>query len=181
MENNIINKMNQLTKNERFTKNSIFILKICLIISTAVFPLFMNLMSGIGWISTYTRYSNEIRTMGIIILISSALMTLALIFCLLKFNLFAIFTECLGFTVTMTVLTKMMNYADNNGWSNQITMQPASDLYRNRILPTIIPFVLLITIALLQYFSYEEKVKRKIKREEKEKKENMTAPKIIND
>jgi heme exporter protein D len=75
----------------------------------------------------------------------------------------------------------MMNIADERGWSDMYTMQPASDMYRNRILPTVIPFVLLIAAAVLQYFSYDEKVKRRLKREEKEKKENMPAPKILGD
>ena len=90
-------------------------------------------------------------------------------------------TDTAGFAAAMTVLAKMMKYADESGWSDRYTMQPASDIYRNRILPTLIPFILLIAAAVLQYFSYDETLKRKIRREEKEKQKNLPAPKILGD
>lgn len=177
----IENNMNRITKKEKITKNILFIIKIFLIISTVIFPIVMNLLSGIGWISTYTKYGAEFTAMGIVLLISSALMTVALILCLLKFNISAVLLQCVGFTAAMVALVKMMNYADEGGWIHHSTMQPASDIFRNHIMPTLIPFVLLVAVASLQYFAYDQKVKRRLKREEKEKKKNLTAPKILDD
>lgn len=177
----IKNKMNTVTKNEKITKKILVFLKVLLIASTAVYPLFMDLLSGIGWISTYSRYGSEFTVIGTVMVISSGLMSAAVVLCLLKKNISAVVTETAGFAAAMTIMIKMMNIADERGWSDMYTMQPASDMYRNRILPTVIPFVLLIAAAVLQYFSYDEKVKRRLKREEKEKKENMPAPKILGD
>lgn len=173
--------MNRVTEKEKITKIILVFLKVLLIASTAVYPLFMDLLSGIGWISTYGRYGSEFTVMGTVMVISSALMTAAVVLCLLKFNISAVVTETIGFAAAMTIMIKMMNIADESGWSDMYSMQPASDMYRNRILPTLIPFILLIAAAVLQYFSYDEKVKRRLKREEKEKRENMPAPKILGD
>ena len=173
--------MNKVTKNEKITKKILVFLKVLLIASTAVNPLFMDLLSGIGWISTYSRYGSEFTVMGTVMVISSGLMSAAVVLCLLKRNISAVVTETAGFAAAMTIMVKMMNIADERGWSDMYTMQPASDMYRNRILPTVIPFVLLIAAAVLQYFSYDEKVKRRLKHEEKEKKENIPAPKILGD
>lgn len=173
--------MNRVTQNEKITKIILVFIKIMLIASTAVYPLFMNLLSGIGWISTYGKYGTEFTAMGTVMLVSSGLMTAAVVLCMIKRNISAVVTETAGFAAAMTVMVKMMNLADERGWSDMYTMQPVSDMYRNRILPTVIPFVLLIAAAVLQYFSYDESVKRRLKREEKEKKENMPAPKILGD
>lgn len=173
--------MNPVTKKEKITKIILVFIKIFLIASTAVYPLFMNLLSGIGWISTYGKYGSEFTVMGTFMIISSALMTAAVVLCMIKLNVSAVLAETAGFAAAMTVMVKMMNCADERGWSDMYTMQPVSDIYRNRILPTIVPFLLLIAAAVLQYFSYDEKVKRQLKREEKEKKENMPAPKILGD
>lgn len=173
--------MNTVTEKEKITKKILVFLKVLLIASTAVYPLFMDLLSGIGWISAYGKYGSEFTVMGTVMIVSSLLMTAAAVFCLLKFNIPAVVTETAGFAAAMTVMVKMMNIADERGWSDMYTMQPVSDMYRNRILPTVIPFVLLIITAVLQYFSYDEKVKRRQKREEKEKRENMPAPKILGD
>lgn len=175
----IKNKVNTLTSKEKITQKVLFFIKILLIISTLIFPLFINIMSGIGWISTYSKYGGEFTICGVIMIVSSVLMAAATIFCLCKFNISAAVSGSLGFITAMVILYKMMYYADERGWSDRFTMQPASDIYRNRILPTIIPFIFLIAAVVIQYFSYDEKVKRKLRREEKERKENMPAPKIL--
>lgn len=177
----IKNKLNTVTKKEKITKRILLFLKVLLIASTAVYPLFMDLLSGIGWIFTYGTYGSEFTVMGTVMVISSGLMTVAVVLCMIKRNISAVVTETIGFAAAMTVMVKMMNIADERGWSDMFTMQPVSDMYRNRILPTVIPFVLLIAAAVLQYFSYDEKVKRRLKREQKEKRENMPAPKILGD
>lgn len=159
----------------------IFFLKILLIVLTVVFVLCFDLLSGIGWISTYGGYGGEYTAMGVVMLVSVAFMTAAVVLCMVKFNLTAVIAEIIGFAMAMFSLVKMMNFADELGWSNPATMQPASDIFRNRVLPTIAPFIILLATAALQYFSYDAAVKRRIKREEKEKRENMPAPKIIDD
>ena len=177
----IKNKVNRLRKKEKITKKILLIIKIFLIATTAIFPMFMNLMSGIGWISTYGGYGSKFIVSGVVMIISSVLMTASVVLCMMKFNLAAVIANTAGFAAAMTVLAKMMKYADESGWSDRYTMQPASDIYRNRILPTLIPFILLIAAAVLQYFSYDETLKRKIRREEKEKQKNLPAPKILGD
>lgn len=187
------NNMNEKTKitkkkisdyiegREKKRRRITFFLKILLICLTVVFVLCFDLLSGIGWISTYGEKSSDYLTMGVVMLVSVGLMTVSTVLCMLKFNITAVITEIIGFSLSMFSLIKMMGYADELGWSNEITMQPASDIFRNRVLPTIAPFILLIAVTALQYFSYEAQTKRRIKREEKEKLENMPAPKIIED
>lgn len=177
----IKNKVNPLRKKEKITKKILLFIKILLIATTAVFPMFMNLMSGIGWISAYGEYDSKFIVLGTFMIISSVLMTASVILCMMKLNIIAVLTDTVGFAAAMTVLSKMMKFADESGWSDRFTMQPASDIYRNRILPTLIPFILLIAAAVIQYFSYDETIKRKNRREEKEKQKNLPSPKIIGD
>lgn len=187
------NKLNEKTKiskkkmsdyidgREKTRRRITLFLKILLIAATAVFVLCFDLLSGIGWISTYGSYDSAYTAMGVVMLVSVGLMTASAVLCMLKFNITAVVTEIIGFSLAMFSLVKMMGYADELGWSSELTMQPASDIFRNRVLPTIAPFVLLLATAVLQYFSYDARVKRRIKKEEKERRENMPAPKIIED
>ncbi|MBQ7047141.1 MAG: hypothetical protein IJN85_05320 [Oscillospiraceae bacterium] len=166
---------------ERKRRRITLFFKILLIILTVVFVLCFDLLSGIGWISTYGGYDSTYSAMGVLMIVSVGIMTVSAVLCMLKFNVTAVIGEIIGFGMAMLALIKMMNFADAQGWSDPASMQPASDIFRNRVLPTVAPFVVLIVTAALQHFSYDARVKRRKKREEKEKLENMPAPKIVED
>ncbi|MGN0621860.1 MAG: hypothetical protein ACI4I9_08325 [Porcipelethomonas sp.] len=174
-------KMEPVTAKEKILKKTTLIIKIAAILTTLVFPCIFNILSAAGWIYNSGSYGEIFNVYGAVMIVSSAVMAAAAILCCLKLNIAAVIADFIGLIPCMTILYKVVVFADENGWSNKYTMEPVSNMYRNRILPTIIPFVLIIAAAALQFFSYEAAVKRRKKREEKEKRENMPAPKILDD
>ena len=81
----------------------------------------------------------------------------------------------------MTMLHKLALHADKSGWSDKYTMAPISDMYRSRLIPSIIPTVLVIFVAVAQLLSLELKEERRERRKLKKDKENAPAPSVLAD
>jgi len=166
------------------------ILIVLLLLTTAVYALFMPMMSAAGWQynvdqgnypQLFAAFSNWMR-------IGSVLLTAAAVFCLIgikpKFwrcNALALGCGCAGISSCMTVLYHFTVYADQNFSGIDDTMQPVSALYRDRLLPALLPFVLVCVISVWNVASYEAQVYRKQKRDEKRRREQEQAPKILGD
>lgn len=153
--------------------------KIILSLLTAVFPMFIVIMTGAGLIYNRASYGEELFHTGIFFIISGILMTVGVIFVWLKQNIASIICSCSGFGLCMLMLYKLADHADKSGWSDKYTMLPISDMYISRIMPTIIPFLLAVLISIVQFFSYEAAEKRREKKRVREEKENAPAPPII--
>lgn len=154
--------------------------KILLIVLTAVYPFFMTMMTGIGILSKSGSYGSKITFCGAALVISGASLTAAAILCLFRKSLPNLLSMCIAlpsFAVCMAALCKLVSHAESAGWMGHgmYSAVPVADMYRQRIFPVILPFLLTITIAAIQYFSYSAAEERR----EKKRRKNALAPKII--
>ncbi len=168
------------------------ILRVLLVITTLLYPVVMDMLSAAGWQqnlkSNGGSYPDEIfGPFATWMFIGAGLLVLGTLLCLLGArlrlwlcNLLALACACPGIAACMTVLYRFCAYADRKGYSSQ-DMQPASDIYRDRILPTLLPFALICILALWQFFAYDARVWRKQKRDAGRRERNAEAPKILED
>ncbi len=136
-------------------------LKILLIISFCIFPLFFNIMGGIALI--YNAHINisgglidhadfiSYRNMGAMMASSGIMMTFATVFVFRKKNIISVTLELIGLIMCMYVLFRLRNIAAENGLSDS-GMTPYKDIYFLRHFPTILHSALLCILAFLQRF-----------------------------
>lgn len=158
--------------------------KALLIILTAVYPLFMTVMTGIGILSKSESYGRNIALCGTALTISGVTLTAAAILCLFRKslpNLLSMLLSIPGFVLCMAALHKLVSHAKAAGWMGRgvYSLVPVADMYRQRIFPVIFPFLLTLVIAAIQFFSYNAAEERRERRREKEKAKNAPAPPII--
>lgn len=158
--------------------------KVLLIILTAVYPFFMTIMTGIGILSKSENYGRTISGYASALVVSGAVLTLASVLCLFRKslpNLLSMIISVPGFAICITALFRLADHAEKSGWMGHgvYALVPVADMYRQRIFPVILPFLLGLFIAAVQFFSYSAAEERREKRREKEKKKNAPAPKII--
>lgn len=158
--------------------------KVILMILTAIYPLFMTMMTGIGIVSNSRSYGRMITGCGVVLIISGAAMTAAAILCLFRKslpNLLSMTISVPGFTVCMVSLYKLVKHAEDAGWMCQgaYSLVPVADMYKQRIIPDIAPFLMMLIIAAVQFFSYNAAEERREKRQKNENSENSPALKII--
>ena len=159
--------------------------KLLLIASAAVYPLFMTMLTGIGILSKSDSYGSKITFCGAALVLSGASLTAAAILCLFRKSLPNLLSMCIAlpsFAVCMISLFLLVSHAESAGWTGHgfYSAVPVADMYRQRILPVILPFMLTITIAAVQYFSSSAAEERREFRRRKEAEKNAPAPKIIN-
>ncbi len=158
--------------------------KLLLIVLTAVYPLFMTMLTGIGILSKSGSYGSTVTICGAALVISGAAMTTAAILCLFRksrTNLLSMIIVLPAFAVCMTALHKLVSHAESAGWMGHgmYSSVPVADMYRQRIFPVMLPFLLTLAIAAVQYFSYDSAEERREIRRRKEAEKNAPAPKII--
>ena len=164
---------------EKKRKNHI-ILKIIMLVLTAVYSCTMTVLSGAGLYYNRESYGEKLENIGILMIVSGILMTVGAVLCLFRKNILNIISlvfSCSGFALCMTMLYKLCDHADRAGWSDKYNMSPVSDMYKSRIMPCIAPFVIAVAVAVLQLLSYEAAEQRRIKK----LKENAPAPKILDE
>lgn len=176
-------KNNNNNKNSRVIRKSVpmTVMRAILVLLTLVYPLFMVILSGAGLVYNSDSYGEDIVRIGALLIASGVAMGIGTLLVMLKQNIASVIVEIPAFALCMTMLNKLVTHADSAGWSNAHTMEPISSMYITRIIPVVMPFVLAITIALIQFFSYEEREKRRMRKQEKKAKENATAPSIVQD
>ncbi|MCD7811755.1 MAG: hypothetical protein LUG91_07910 [Ruminococcus sp.] len=155
------------------------ILKVILVLLTLAFPLAMVIPAGVGLIWNGDSYGSDLMRTGVLLVVSGAAMIVGTILVCVRKNIASLICTCVGFGVCMLMLKLLTDHADSAGWSDPYTMEPVSDMYIARIIPTIAPFALTVVIALIQFFSYEAVQARREKKRLKEEEENAPAPPII--
>lgn len=171
--------MNRNSAKPKKTQPLMLVLKGLLIAATAVYPMFMVMLSGAGLIYNSESYGQELTRVGMLFILSGIIMTAAAILVLCRKNITSIIMSSAGVALCLAMLYKLVNHADAAGWQAHLTLTPVSSMYLERILPVILPFVLNVLIALIQFFSYEESQKRLQRKKEREEKENAPAPPIV--
>ncbi len=145
-------------KSKKTERSAVIILKILLILFTLVYSFFMVIMTGAGLVYNRESYGQSIMHTGVLLIISGILMTSGTVLCFFRkriLNLISVILSCTGFILCMIMLFSLVNHADNNGWSDNFTLTPVSDMYRTRIMPVIIPSVLSVISAIRNYLSYK--------------------------
>lgn len=165
-------------------------LHVLLLLTTLVYSLFMAQMSAAGWQFNVNEgnYPELFAAFATWMRIGSVLLTAAAVFCLCgrkpklwRCNAIALGCGCAGISSCMTVLYQFTAYADQNFPGIDGTMQPVSELYRDRLLPLLLPFAIVCVLSLWQMFSYDAKVYRQQKRDEKRRRDREQAPRILGD
>jgi hypothetical protein len=175
-------------KKHKFSKQNPYMTaaKTALMILTAVYPVFMVMMTGAGLISNKDSYGSVICGYGIYLIASGTVMTAAAILCLFRKSLANFISPLLssaGFVLCMIITYKLVKHAESAGWSGVGRYEniPVSNMYKERILPTTIPFLLTIAISAIQFFSYDAREERRLRKKLRKEKENAAAPPIIGD
>ena len=159
-----------------------FILKILMVISLCIFPLFFNLISGIalihnaqvnisGGLIEYTDYICY-KNMGAVMALSSILMLCATLCIFVRKDLIAVIIEIIGLFMCIAVLFRLRNISLKNGLSDE-SLIPYADIYLRRHLPTAIHSLIVCLLAYTDYFSDVRSLS--------EKKDKNTTNKKIND
>ncbi len=175
---------------ETWKKALHIVLQVLLVLTTLVYPLFMDLLSAAGWQHNVNagNYPSLFGAYAAWMTIGALLLTAGTVLCLIgkscrfwQCNIAALVCAALGIIPCMTVLYQVMAYADQNFPGMRETMAPVSAMYRDRILPTLLPFLLICGLSVWQMCSYECGVYRRQKREERRRKDAEEAPRILSD
>lgn len=137
-----------------------------------------NLLNYPDLVEYHKTLMNNMIFYGYSMIFSSILMTISTILCLCKLDIIPMVTQSTGFSICMVVMVKISAITDKYGLTDA-QMQPLSEKYFNRHFITIVPFLLLILICLIRFFSYEKRSQRKQKKLDKIAKENAPCEKII--
>lgn len=170
-------------KNLTKQKTVITAAKILLVVLTAVYPFFMTIMTGVGILSKSGIYGKTISGYAAALIVSGAALTAAAVLCLFRKslpNLLSMLTAVPGFAVCITALSRLADHAEKAGWMGHgaYALMPVADMYRQRILPVILPFLLTCVIAAVQFFSYSAGEERREKKKKIEKAEDASYRKI---
>ena len=125
----------------------IIALRIIIAILTAVYSLTMVCMAGAGLIYNGESYGRELVNVGIWLIVSGILMTAGAVLCFMKKRIFAVLSIVLtivGLVLCLVMVYIICSHADSAGWADNFTMEPVSRMYRARLLPVIVPAVMVI-------------------------------------
>lgn len=175
---------------EKLRKIGTFLLRAALVISTLVYPGFMAMLSAAGWMYNVRggNYPDIFRSLAGWMFAGGGLLCAGTFLALLgakprrwALNAVALPAGCAGCAACLSSLYRFCAYADQHFSGIGETMQPVSELYRDRLLPVILPTVLLAVLCLRQIFCEEAREYRIARKREKEIRENAPAPKILDD
>lgn len=165
-------------------------LRILLIVSALVYPGMMAMLSAAGWRyhaaqgnypGIFNAYAFWMTLGGVLLLSGTVLCLMGARKRLWLCNPAAVVCAGCGLWGCLWALQKFCLYADQNFSGVDGTMQPVSELYRDRISPVILPFLCICLLSAWQFFRYEARVYRKQQRIAAQEKENAPAPKILAD
>lgn len=142
--------------------------KALMLVLTAVYPLFMAVMTGSGLLYNRTSYGSYVAGLAVLLILSGVAMTVGALLTLPRKSIFSLasmpLTVC-GFILCMVVLNRLAEFSDKQGWqgSGRYDGIPVSDMYKARLMPVIFPAAISLIIALIQYFSYDSREERRKK------------------
>ena len=163
-------------------------LAILLLISSAIYPGFMAMMSASGWMynvregnypAVFRSFAGWMYAGGGLICIGAVLAVLSMKPKRWACAPFSIGSAGLGLAACMSSLYRFTAYADQHFSGIGETMQPVSALYRDRLLPILFPAVLAVILAAWNLFSEDTREHRSRKRAERLAAENAPAPRIV--
>lgn len=169
---------------EHLPKPLMYLLRTALVVTTLIWPIFMDCMTAYGWLLHADHYGDAFRGYAYGVFVGAGLMSLGVVLCLVRWNAAAGLSGTVGFLSILIPIVKAVAAARENSWGPQTEQgfgQLASDLWSDRMYPTVAPFVLLLLVCFLQFFSYEAVVRRQKKREARLAAEHAPAPHILDE
>ena len=166
------------------------ILKAVLAVSALVYPGFMAMMSAAGWLynvregnyeAIFRSFSGWMIGGGVLVLAAVLLVLIGGVGKRWRWNVAAAVLAAVGGAACMSALYRFIAYADAHFSAIDGTMQPVSELYRDRLLPILLPAALAVGIAVWQIFDPETREQRIRELREKEARDSAPAPKILGD
>ena len=128
-------------------------LKIILAVLTAVYPLFMVILSGAGLVLNSESYGQKMCITGVLLILSGILLAVSAIMCILKkYARLSVILSVAGLILCMTALYVLVNHADANGWNSNF--RPVSNMYKSRIMPVILQSALTIAVSVIQEYKH---------------------------
>lgn len=142
--------MRKINRNQR--KTSLFA-KLVLLLAALYFCFAMPFLTGAGLIYDRESYGEELSQTGVFFIISAVLMLAGAVFCLFRkkiLNILSVIFTSSGFIFCMAMLKKLADHADKSGWADKYDMTPISEMYESRLLPCILPVLLIVTADIIQ-------------------------------
>lgn len=164
------------------------VLEVLLLASAAVYPGCMAMLSAAGWMynvregnypEVFRSFAGWMYAGGGLVCIGAVLAVLCRKPKLWPLSPAAMGCAVIGAAACMSSLHRFCAYADQNFSGMRDTMQPVSELYRDRLLPVLLPAVLAVVLAAWHLLSEESRDYRSRRRAEKRAAENAPAPKIV--
>lgn len=131
--------------------------KAVMLVLTAVYPLFMTLMTAAGILAHSSSYGSYVTGMAVLLIVSGVSLTAGAILTLPRKKLTSLVslspTIC-GLTLCLVTLSRLSAYADEHGWSGSgiYSGTAVSDMYESRLLPVIFPAAIAVVVAIIQAF-----------------------------
>jgi hypothetical protein len=135
-----------------------------------------------GWLSHADHYGADFALFAKSYYTAGGLMTLGVLLYYLRQDLPALILDVLAYVPMLVILIQAIRRAEENGWSGQTEATfglTAAQAWRNGMMWTVIPFLLLAVLAITRFLSQDEKERRQARRDAKEQAANQPAPSLL--
>ncbi len=136
------------------------ILKFLMLPAVVVYPLYFNILGGLAFNAQSQQYFDyEIISRGLaitmqlwsgVMFLSSALFAAAMVFSICKYNVIAIIVDLIAGVLSMLSMTFMF-FINKNNEMELLVINPMTDNILFNHIPTLIPFFLILVIAIIQH------------------------------
>ena len=140
-----------MEKNKKKIIYNVYI--IIMVLLMVVYSLIMVCVAGAGLLHNGESYGRELENAGMWLIISGIVMTAGTVAGFLKKSVFRVISAILtvvGLTVCLAMVYIVCTHADNAGWVDNHTMEPVSRMYKERLLPVIVPAVMNLAVQIFR-------------------------------
>ena len=142
------------------TVKAVHLLKAAILLLSAVYCLFMPVMTGLGLLYNRASYGKFLTLTGVYFIVSALLMTAGTVMCGSRKkakNVLSVIFLVLGFIICMVMLHNLCHYADMRGWSGKFEIERISSMYKRRIIPCVIPVTAAVILSAVRIGGRNEK------------------------
>lgn len=142
------------------TVKAVHLLKASILLLSAVYCLFIPVMTGLGLLYNRASYGKFLTLTGVYFIVSALLMTAGTVMCGSRKkakNVLSVIFLVLGFIICMVMLHNLCHYADIRGWSDKFEIERISSMYKRRIIPCVIPVTAAVILSAVRIGGRNEK------------------------
>lgn len=164
------------------------VLEALMLVTTVIYPGLMAMLSAAGWMHNVREgaYPEVFRSFAGWMYAGAGLVCIGAVLAAVSrrpkrwpLAAAAIVCAAIGAAACMSSLYRFCAYADRHFPGIRDTMQPVSELYRDRLLPVLFPAALAVCLGTWHLFSEESRSYRSERRAARLAAENAEAPKIV--